>query len=92
MRVVGAREMLQTQITAARFVATLIGSLVVAWIAGNVVFGILVGGSWVPNALHVILRDRAFDFAIEVFLWMCRVGLFLVLLFFFVEKLKSGPS
>jgi len=61
-----------------------------AWFGGNIVFGIFADGSWLPGALYAVLRPRAFDVVITLALWLCRIGLFLLLLTLMFER--SAPQ
>jgi hypothetical protein len=62
-----------------------LGFIPLAWFGGNVVFGVLVDGSWVPAALH-LLPDSLFEAVMLTFLWACRICIFLALALTLLER------
>jgi hypothetical protein len=59
-----------------------------AWFGGNLTFGILAEGSWLPGLLYALLPDWAFDLALTGFLWLCRLAIFAALVFAYVESAR----
>lgn len=62
----------------------------VAWFGGNVTFGILLDGTWIPYVLP-LLPDAIFYPIAVSFLWLCRIGIFLTLVFVYIEH-ESQPQ
>ncbi len=60
--------------------AKLIASFPLAWFGGNIIFGILAGGSWLPDVLHPVMQEWAFDILMDGLLWAFRIGTFFALL------------
>jgi hypothetical protein len=75
-------------ITTVKFVA----SFPLAWFGGNLVFGILAGGSWLPELLHSILQEWAFDLVVNALLWIFRIGVFIALLIGWVFERQTTAT
>jgi hypothetical protein len=60
--------------------AKLLASFPIAWFGGNIVFGILASGAWIVAALFAFLPDSVFTVLANIFLWLCRGGVFVALL------------
>jgi hypothetical protein len=75
-------------IIAAKFIA----SFPIAWFGGNIIFGILASGSWLPDFLHMILRDWAFDLVVNSFIWIFRIGILVALLIGWVFQLPTKAT
>jgi hypothetical protein len=65
-------------------------ALPVAYFGGNIVFGILAGGSWLPEVVLAIFGEQGFDIILGTMLWIVRVGLLLVLIFLIFETERAG--
>jgi hypothetical protein len=57
-----------------------------AWFGGNLVFGLLASGSWLPSFLHAVLQEWAFNAAMTSVLWVCRIVVFLLLMVEMFER------
>lgn len=61
----------------------------VSWFGGNLVFGILVEGTWVFSVLAALVPEAWFMFSGHLLLWLCRLGMLLGCLFVVWEHFKS---
>lgn len=63
-----------------------------AYFGGNVVFGILAVGSWLPELLSAILKPGVFDVTMVVLLWIIRIIVFIILLHIFLPTVFEKTS
>jgi hypothetical protein len=82
--------MRQKLITATKFIA----SIPLAWIGGNLVFGILASGTWIFATLFQFVPEWVFDMVAITFIWICRLGVLVALLigWVFERKHPSNPQ
>ena len=59
-----------------------------AWFGGNIAFGILAEGSWIPGLLYALLQDWIADLVLTGFLWLCRLAIFAALVFAWVGSAR----
>jgi hypothetical protein len=64
----------------------------VAFIAGNVVFGIVAEGTWVFLPIALLAPDLYFSFIASFFLFICRLLIFFGLVMLFFDKIGPGTK
>ncbi len=65
-------------------------ALLIAYLGGNVVFGLFASGTWLFDALSLILTPAALQAIAVVLLWTVRAAILLALLFGWV--LDTGTT
>ncbi len=65
-------------------------ALLIAYLGGNVVFGLFASGTWAFDALSLILTPIALQVTAVVLLWTVRAAILLALLFGWV--LDTGTT
>ncbi len=59
-------------------------ALPAAYFGGNIAFGIIATGAWLPYVLAIVLKPRALDVILEILLWLARLIVFAWIVAFWV--------
>lgn len=71
---------------AVRAALVICGALLGGWLGGNIVFGMLISGTWLFDVLAAVLPPDYVIASATLFLWACRITVFLSIIFMAAER------